>query len=46
VRISSGIAPDPHDIELTETLLQLTPAERLRALSRFARLNGIAQDVK
>jgi transcriptional regulator with XRE-family HTH domain len=46
VRISSGIVPDPHDIALSETLLRLTPAERLRALHRFARLKGIAQDVK
>lgn len=38
VRIGSGMVPDPHDIELAETLLRLTPEERLRALSRYARL--------
>jgi len=46
VRISSGIAPDPHDVELSETLLRLTPAERLRALGRFARLKGVIRGVR
>jgi transcriptional regulator with XRE-family HTH domain len=38
VRMSSGAVPDTHDVELAETLLRLTPLERLRALRRYARL--------
>jgi transcriptional regulator with XRE-family HTH domain len=38
VSLTSGIAPDPHDVELAETMLGLTPEERLRALGRYARL--------
>lgn len=38
VNLTSEIAPDPHDVELAETMLRLTPEERLRALSRYARL--------
>jgi len=34
----AGAVPDPHDVELAETLLRLTPEERLRALRRYARL--------
>lgn len=30
--------PNPHDVELAEMLLKLTPEERLRALRRYARL--------
>lgn len=46
VRISSGVAPDPHDVELAETLLRLTPSERLQALHRYAQLREIAQEQK
>jgi DNA-binding transcriptional regulator YiaG len=35
---------DPHDVELAETLLELTPEERLRALPRYTRLREIAQE--
>lgn len=34
--------PDPHDVELAELLLGLTPLERLRALRRYARLQALA----
>jgi transcriptional regulator with XRE-family HTH domain len=36
--INVEIEPDPHDIELAEGMLDLTPSERLRALGRYARL--------
>jgi hypothetical protein len=42
--ISADIAPDPHDVELAELLLGLTPLERLRALRRYARLHDLAQE--
>jgi hypothetical protein len=35
--------PDAEDIALAECLLELTPAERLRALARYARLYALAQ---
>jgi len=35
--------PDPHDVELAELLLKLTPLERLRALRRYARLREISR---
>ncbi len=44
VRISSGVMPDPHDVELAEILLRLTPEERLRALQRYARLRAIGEE--
>ena len=34
--------PDPHDVALAQSLLELTPLERLRSLRRFARLRGLA----
>lgn len=37
MRIDSGVLPDPHDVELTEILLRMTPKERLRSLGRYAR---------
>jgi transcriptional regulator with XRE-family HTH domain len=40
VRIDSGILPEQHDVELTETLLRMTPLERLRSLERYARLSN------
>lgn len=43
VSLTGGIEPDPHDVELTETLLRLTPEERLRALRRYARLRESAR---
>lgn len=44
VRISSGAVPDPHDVELAELLLGLTPEERLRALRRYAHLHELARE--
>jgi transcriptional regulator with XRE-family HTH domain len=44
VKISSSVPPDPHDVELAEILLGLTPEERLRALRRYARLREVAQE--
>lgn len=43
VTISAAAIPDPHDVELAELLLELTPMERLRALKRYARLREIAR---
>ena len=42
LRLEAEPLPDPHDVELAEQLLRMTPAERLRALPRFARLHGLA----
>lgn len=41
-RLRLGIEPlpDPHDIELAESMLRLTPEQRLHALRRFARLRS------
>ena len=44
VRISTGVVPDRDDVELAETLLRLTPEERLRALRRYAHLHELAQE--
>jgi uncharacterized protein len=41
--IESGIEPDPHDVELAEALLGSSPSERLRALSRYAKLRSQAE---
>jgi transcriptional regulator with XRE-family HTH domain len=46
VRIDTGVVPDPHDVELAEILLGLTPAERLRALRRYARLREAVREVR
>ncbi len=44
LRVGVEIAPDAEDVELAERLLELTPVERLRALSRYARLRSLAGD--
>lgn len=44
LRLSAEIAPDPHDVALAERFLELTPEERLRAVGRFARLQGRAEE--
>jgi uncharacterized protein len=36
--------PDPDDVALAEMLLELDPLERLRALSRYARLGALASE--
>lgn len=43
VTLSADAIPDPHDVELAELLLGLTPMERLRALKRYARLRELAR---
>jgi hypothetical protein len=40
--MSTGMLPDQHDVELAETLLELTPEERMRALRRYAHLRQVA----
>ena len=42
--MDTGVAPDPHDVELAELLLGFTPEERLRALRRYARLRDSAPE--
>jgi uncharacterized protein len=44
VGISAEAVPEPHDVELAEALLELTPEERLRALRRYARLHEMAHE--
>lgn len=43
VTIRAEAIPDPHDIELAELLLGLTPLDRLRTLKRYARLREISR---
>jgi transcriptional regulator with XRE-family HTH domain len=43
VEVNATTKPEPHDIELAETLLGLTPLERLRALPRYAHLQELAR---
>jgi uncharacterized protein len=42
-QVSVVAIPESHDIELAETLLALTPLERLRTLTRYARLRELAE---
>jgi len=42
IGLESVPLPDPDDMQLAETLLALSPLERLRALGRYARLREIA----
>jgi transcriptional regulator with XRE-family HTH domain len=44
LKMSTGVVPEQHDVELAETLLKLTPEERLRALRRYAHLHQIAAE--
>lgn len=44
VSVTVETLPDPHDVELAETLLGLTPEERLRALRRYAHLDAMARE--
>lgn len=44
IEISAEAVPEPHDVELAERLLELTPEERLRALGRYAHLREIAEE--
>lgn len=43
VEIDVAMRPDPHDLELARTLLELTPLQRLRALPRYAHLRESAR---
>ncbi len=43
LKISAEPIPDPHDVELAEVLIRLTPEERLRALRRYAHMHELAQ---
>jgi transcriptional regulator with XRE-family HTH domain len=42
LRIQVEPIPDPHDIELAERMLDLTPQQRLRALKRYSHLHRLA----
>jgi len=44
LRVTHEPQPDPHDVELAEILLGLTPEQRLRALPRYAHLHQVAQE--
>jgi transcriptional regulator with XRE-family HTH domain len=43
LKMSTEVLPEQHDIELAETLLELTPEQRLRALRRYAHLRQVAE---
>jgi transcriptional regulator with XRE-family HTH domain len=43
LEMNSGAMPERHDVELAETLLELTPEERLGALQRYAHLHRLAE---
>lgn len=43
LKLNTGVMPEQHDVELAETLLELTPEERLRALRRYAHLRQLAE---
>lgn len=42
LRLSTEVVADAHDVELAAHLLALTPLQRLRALSGYARLHELA----
>lgn len=44
LELSAEIAPDPHDIALAESFLELTPEQRLRALNRFSHLRTLGEE--
>ncbi len=44
LRLSAEVVADAHDIELAAQLLELTPLQRLRALSRYAHLRELASE--
>jgi transcriptional regulator with XRE-family HTH domain len=44
LRLSTEMVADAHDVELAAQLLELTPLQRLRALSRYARLRDLASE--
>lgn len=44
LRLSTEPVVDSHDVELSARLLELTPVQRLRALSRYSRLHELASE--
>jgi transcriptional regulator with XRE-family HTH domain len=44
LRLSTEVAPDAHDVELAMQQLELPPLQRLRALSRYARLRKLTSE--
>jgi transcriptional regulator with XRE-family HTH domain len=44
LRLSAEVPPDPHDVELAEHFLDLSPEQRLRAVVRFAHLRAVAEE--
>lgn len=44
LRLDTEMVADAHDVELAAQLLELTPLQRLRALSRYARLRELASE--
>lgn len=44
LRLEAEPIADPHDVELAARQLALTPLQRLRSLSRFARLRELASE--
>jgi transcriptional regulator with XRE-family HTH domain len=44
LRLSAEVAADPEDVELARRQLELTPLQRLRALTRFARLRTLPEE--
>ncbi len=46
LQVGTEVAADPDDVELATRMLELTPLQRLRALSRYARLRGLAAEAR
>jgi transcriptional regulator with XRE-family HTH domain len=44
LRVDTEAIADPHDVELASRQLELTPLQRLRALSRFTRLRELVAE--
>jgi len=42
LNLAAEVAPDPPDLELARSLLELSPLERLRSLSGFTHLRELA----
>jgi transcriptional regulator with XRE-family HTH domain len=41
LKVDAEVIPEAHDVELAESMLELTPLERLRSLRRYARLREL-----
>jgi transcriptional regulator with XRE-family HTH domain len=44
LRLVAEPLADPHDVELASRLLELTPEQRLRALTRYSRLRRLTTE--